>query len=134
MYHKSLRSAAISRVSRLTRRAGFSVDFWSRAPVPCRIAGALCRPLLFDCALRTPGRRFASIPIVALAEEQPMNTSNATASVDGVDTRSERARNLKILCYVPAYNAAATIPSVLDRIPATMRDRIDEILVVDNAS
>jgi glycosyltransferase involved in cell wall biosynthesis len=38
------------------------------------------------------------------------------------------------LCYIPAYNAAATIPSVIDRIPANMMEQIDEILVVDNAS
>ncbi len=43
-------------------------------------------------------------------------------------------RDLKILCYIPAYNAAATIPSVIDRIPASMMEKIDEILVVDNAS
>jgi glycosyltransferase involved in cell wall biosynthesis len=50
------------------------------------------------------------------------------------DTQSQPARKLKILCYIPAYNAAATIPSVIDRIPQKMMDQIDELLIVDNAS
>ena len=53
---------------------------------------------------------------------------------DSAPTQAEPAASLRILCYIPAYNAAATIPSVLDRIPTKMKDRIDEILVVDNAS
>ena len=47
---------------------------------------------------------------------------------------SESDRKLKILCYIPAYNAAATIPSVIDRIPDSMMTQIDEFLVVDNCS
>mgnify|MGYP001437675778 CR=1 FL=1 len=48
--------------------------------------------------------------------------------------KADPGRKLKILCYIPAYNAAATIPSVIDRIPDEMMAEIDEILVVDNAS
>lgn len=40
----------------------------------------------------------------------------------------------KVVIYVPAYNAAATLPRVLDRIPPEVRDRVHEILVVDNNS
>lgn len=40
----------------------------------------------------------------------------------------------KVVIYVPAYNAAATLPRVLDRIPADIRSNVHEILVVDNHS
>ncbi len=40
----------------------------------------------------------------------------------------------KVVIYVPAYNAAATLPRVLDRIPEGVRSRVHEILVVDNNS
>lgn len=36
--------------------------------------------------------------------------------------------------YIPAYNAALTLPRVLDRIPATIRGEVQEILVIDNHS
>jgi len=39
-----------------------------------------------------------------------------------------------IAIYIPAYNAAVTLPLVLDRIPAPVKQRADEILVVDNDS
>ena len=63
-----------------------------------------------------------------------MSAPNTRPAGETAPTRTDPASKLKILCYVPAYNAAATIPSVIDRIPATMMERIDEILVVDNAS
>ena len=62
-----------------------------------------------------------------------MSAPNVLKTDDPVG-RSDAASKMMILCYIPAYNAAATIPSVLDRIPDAMKDRIDEILVVDNAS
>lgn len=40
----------------------------------------------------------------------------------------------KVAIYIPAYNAAATLPRVLDRIPAEVRDKVHEILVIDNHS
>jgi glycosyltransferase involved in cell wall biosynthesis len=63
-----------------------------------------------------------------------MSVPNVQTATDTVSERSEPGRKLKILCYIPAYNAAATIPSVLDRIPESMKQKIDEYLVVDNAS
>jgi len=63
-----------------------------------------------------------------------MSAANTRPAAEGAPTRTDPASKLKILCYIPAYNAAATIPSVIDRIPANMMERIDEILVVDNAS
>ncbi len=36
--------------------------------------------------------------------------------------------------YIPAYNAALTLPRVLDRIPAKIRGEVQEILVIDNHS
>jgi len=41
---------------------------------------------------------------------------------------------MKIAIYIPAYNAAGTLPGVLDRIPRSVRDEVEEIIVVDNAS
>ena len=38
-----------------------------------------------------------------------MSPYNATASVESATAQTDRARNLRILCYIPAYNAAATI-------------------------
>jgi glycosyltransferase involved in cell wall biosynthesis len=40
----------------------------------------------------------------------------------------------KVVIYVPAYNAAATLPRVLDRIPPHVRSQVHEILIVDNHS
>jgi glycosyltransferase involved in cell wall biosynthesis len=39
-----------------------------------------------------------------------------------------------IAIYIPAYNAAATLPCVLDRIPQSLKERAAEILVIDNHS
>jgi glycosyltransferase involved in cell wall biosynthesis len=41
---------------------------------------------------------------------------------------------MRIAIYIPAYNAAATIPTVLDRIPPEVKSAVEEIFVVDNAS
>lgn len=40
----------------------------------------------------------------------------------------------KVVIYVPAYNAAATLPRVLDRISPEVREKVHEILIVDNNS
>lgn len=40
----------------------------------------------------------------------------------------------KIAIFIPAYNAATTIPLVIDRIPDSIKSRVKEIFVVDNAS
>jgi glycosyltransferase involved in cell wall biosynthesis len=41
---------------------------------------------------------------------------------------------MRIAIYIPAYNAAATIPKVLSRIPDELKQQVEEIFVVDNAS
>lgn len=41
---------------------------------------------------------------------------------------------MKVAIYLPAYNAAAQIAAVLDRIPLALLDSVAEIFVVDNAS
>lgn len=41
---------------------------------------------------------------------------------------------MRIAIYIPAYNAATTIPKVLNRIPPELKDTVEEIFVVDNAS
>ena len=41
---------------------------------------------------------------------------------------------MKFAIYIPAYNAAATLPRVFERIPADLRNQAAEILVVDNCS
>ncbi len=41
---------------------------------------------------------------------------------------------MKIAIYIPAYNAGATLPRVLDRIPLEIKDKVGEIFIVDNAS
>lgn len=40
----------------------------------------------------------------------------------------------KIAIFIPAFNAASTIVNVLDRIPPTLKARVGEIFVIDNAS
>lgn len=40
----------------------------------------------------------------------------------------------KIAIYIPAYNASHTVPLVLDRIPLEIKEKVSEIIVVDNAS
>ena len=41
---------------------------------------------------------------------------------------------LKIAIFIPAYNAAYTLPVVLDRIPPTIKEKVKKIFVIDNAS
>ena len=40
----------------------------------------------------------------------------------------------EIAIFIPAYNAAYTLPVVLDRIPNEIKDRVKQIFVIDNAS
>jgi glycosyltransferase involved in cell wall biosynthesis len=42
--------------------------------------------------------------------------------------------NTKAAIYIPAFNAALTLPDVLNRIPDNIKDEVREILVVDNHS
>jgi len=42
--------------------------------------------------------------------------------------------DLKIAIFIPAYNAAFTLPAVLDRIPPEIKERVQQIFVIDNAS
>jgi hypothetical protein len=50
------------------------------------------------------------------------------------DTRSRptRRRRQKIVVVIPAYKAAATLPSVLARIPAAVHEQLYKILVVED--
>jgi glycosyltransferase involved in cell wall biosynthesis len=41
---------------------------------------------------------------------------------------------MKLCIYIPAYNAGATLPRVIDRIPPEIKDKVGEIFIVDNAS
>lgn len=47
---------------------------------------------------------------------------------------SNRIGNEKVAIFIPAYNAASTIVTVLDRIPANLRGQVGEIFVIDNDS
>ncbi|MEE8425438.1 MAG: glycosyltransferase family 2 protein [Elusimicrobiota bacterium] len=40
----------------------------------------------------------------------------------------------KIAIFIPAYNAAYTLPRVIDRIPEELKDKVQKIFVIDNAS
>ncbi len=40
----------------------------------------------------------------------------------------------KILIFIPAYNAAKTLPLLLDRIPNNLKHKVKEIIIVDDAS
>lgn len=45
----------------------------------------------------------------------------------------ETARK-KIAIYIPAFNAAATLPDVINRIPDNIKERVEEIFIIDNNS
>ena len=40
----------------------------------------------------------------------------------------------KIAIFIPSYNAAYTLPVVLDRIPPEIKEKVQKIFVIDNAS
>ncbi len=40
----------------------------------------------------------------------------------------------QVAIYIPAFNAASTVPKVLDRIPSNLKQHVAEIFVVDNNS
>ena len=46
----------------------------------------------------------------------------------------ERMNRLRIIIFIPTYNAAGTLPTVLDRIPESIKGEVQEILIIDNAS
>ncbi|SRR3989344_403251 len=48
--------------------------------------------------------------------------------------QTKKRADQKIAIYIPAYNAAHTVPLVLDRIPQEIKEKVAEIFVVDNAS
>jgi glycosyltransferase involved in cell wall biosynthesis len=52
--------------------------------------------------------------------------------VEGLNFMSRTLKKTAI--YIPSYNAAATLPRVLERIPQKVRDEVEEIFVVDNHS
>jgi len=43
-------------------------------------------------------------------------------------------KNLKVAIFIPAYNAAKTLPIVIDRIPEEVKKNSAEIFIVDDAS
>lgn len=43
-------------------------------------------------------------------------------------------KDSKIAIFIPTYNAAYTLPLVLDRIPAEIKRKVQQIFVIDNAS
>ena len=52
-----------------------------------------------------------------------------------LESGSERdPKALRIAIFIPAFNAAATLPKVLDRIPPDIKERVEEIFVIDNNS
>ncbi|PCI40755.1 MAG: glycosyl transferase [Elusimicrobia bacterium] len=40
----------------------------------------------------------------------------------------------KIAIFIPAFNAASTLPKVLDRIPPEIKEKVKQIFIIDNAS
>ena len=47
---------------------------------------------------------------------------------------NDESLHSKMSIYIPAYNAALTLPRVFDRIPKKLLNAVAEIFVVDNAS
>lgn len=45
-----------------------------------------------------------------------------------------KKQNLKVAIFIPTYNAAKTLPIVLDRIPSDVKKNAAEIFIVDDAS
>ena len=50
------------------------------------------------------------------------------------ELRADTASGTTTAIYIPAYNAEKTLAGVLERIPASIKERVAEIFVVDNAS
>ena len=47
---------------------------------------------------------------------------------------NKKTKKKKIAIYIPTYNAGQTLPIVIDRIPAEIKQEVKEIFVIDNAS
>ena len=50
------------------------------------------------------------------------------------EQRDKPHKDLRIAIFIPAFNAAATLPKVLDRIPPDIKERVEQIFVIDNNS
>jgi glycosyltransferase involved in cell wall biosynthesis len=59
-----------------------------------------------------------------------MEAATATCDLDS----PPRLALEKMAIFIPAYNAAATLPRVIERIPSNIKNVVEEILVIDNHS
>ena len=60
---------------------------------------------------------------------KPVVEEKQTTSLQG-----GKATDSKICIFIPCFNATVTLPKVLERIPASIKDKVQEIFIVDNNS
>jgi len=61
-------------------------------------------------------------------------SSEAQATHPNAGLRPSAARNKRIAIFIVTYNAASTLRSVLDRIPAQVWEKVEEVFVFDDSS
>ena len=49
-------------------------------------------------------------------------------------SQTKKQTNSKICIFIPCYNATVTLPKVLERIPQEVKEKVEEIFIVDNDS
>lgn len=57
-----------------------------------------------------------------------------TKEIEAVEKKSVIRSSSRICIFIPCYNATVTLPKVLERIPKEVKERVEEIFVVDNNS
>lgn len=68
------------------------------------------------------------------ANQYPIDTKSATLSYKTKLQEQIRDSTSRICIFIPCYNATVTLPKVLERIPASIKDKVEEIFIVDNDS
>lgn len=51
-----------------------------------------------------------------------------------IQTTNDKKTGSKICIFIPCYNAATTLPKVFERIPKEIKEKVEEVFVVDNNS
>ncbi len=70
----------------------------------------------------------------ALKEIKVTQKNNHYPSKNGSSHQTNETQKSKICIFIPCYNATITLPKVFERIPKEVKDRVEEVFVIDNNS
>ena len=134
-------------------------EFISRYDYACKIAEAfdldksLLQPLKYnDLNLKTKrplkggltnkksiqltGLSYTPLEVALKDMKEKMKDDNNKETVGSYSNNSTKQNsiNSKICIFIPCYNATVTLPKVFERIPKNIKEKVEEVFVIDNDS